>query len=183
MASICGPCGSLRNISDEATIRMMSAPMHWALGIRAFISRQAFSLRPASRPSGWPQASTRSRPLLVEHGLDLGQVARLQALEEARLQRDAVDAQLGGAVDEIVEGPAHAGVRLVRIDLAEVAVVAVAVDADFHGQISVRPSRPNTLAQQSGCRPAWWPIEQEVVVRGERAASACGRRGPGSRRR
>ena len=62
MASIWGPWGSLRNISDEATIRMMSAPMNRALGTREFISRQASSFRPASRPSGCPQANTRSMP-------------------------------------------------------------------------------------------------------------------------
>ena len=72
------------------------------------------------------------------------EVSGFQALEETRFQRDAIDVQLGRPVDEILKRPTYSRVRLIRIDFAEVAVVAVTVDADFHVQISSIVS-PNTL--------------------------------------
>ena len=79
---------------------------------------------------------------LVQFRLDRRQVFGFQTLEKTRFQRNAVDAQFGRPLDEILERPTHSGVRLIRIHFTEIAVVTVAVDADFHVHISsiVRPS-------------------------------------------
>jgi len=63
--------------------------------------------RPPGRRDG-PQASTRERRFSSSTAR-VGEVARLQALEEQRFERDVVYAQLARAADEIVETSTHAG--------------------------------------------------------------------------
>ena len=70
--------------------------------------------------------------VLVELGLEVGKILAVEAREEAGLQRDAVDAELLGAVEEVVHRHLERRLLLLRVDLAEEAVEAVAVDADLH---------------------------------------------------
>ncbi len=109
--------------------------IHFAPGHFVATGLQTVGMSPSQDPF---------QAFLVEYRLDVRQIIRFQALEETRLQRYAVDAQRSGALDEVLERPTQAGVLLIRIDFPEVAVVAVAVDADFHVQIS-STLRPNTL--------------------------------------
>src|SRR5437773_776642 len=54
--------------------------------------------------------------------------------EITRFERDSLDAVLFGALEKVPDGHALAGIGLqARIDFAEVAMVAIGIDGDFHG--------------------------------------------------
>src|SRR5581483_3975700 len=71
---------------------------------------------------------------VVEAVLQLAAEAVVERVEEARLERHLVDVLCEREVEKLaLHPPPHAGVRLqVRVDLAEVAVEAIAVDSDVH---------------------------------------------------
>ena len=178
MASICGPWGSWRNISDEATIRMIVGAHELGLGDQRVHLPPGPFVAAGLQPVGVPPGQHPLQPVFVQGRLDLRQVARLQAVEETGLQRNAVDLQFGGPADEVLKGPAHARIRLVRVDFAEITVVAVAVDADFHQWPSESPRRqartpcPETEYRRGGVPRATGNDATPA------SSSACGRRGP-----
>ena len=67
--------------------------------------------------------------VLVEEAADLRQVRAIQARQEAGLERHAVDVEFVRAAQKILQRHAPRRSGLLRINLAEVAVVAVTVDS------------------------------------------------------
>ena len=74
-------------------------------------------------------------PPRVEQFLDRFEVRTRVIREKAGFERYAVDPELMRASNELFERKIVGRGGLLRVDLAEEAVIAITVDADFHGDV------------------------------------------------
>ena len=83
--------------------------------------------------------------VFVEHPLDLREISGVELRDETGLQGNTVDAELSGAGEEVRELHPRAGISLVIVDFAEKAMVAIAVDPNFHYIASFRSHEAGTV--------------------------------------
>ncbi len=69
----------------------------------------------------------------IEPDPHVGEVAGIETWKEARLERDSLAAKFVGPIDHPIHREGRGRWLLLRVDVAEEPMVAVAVDADFHG--------------------------------------------------
>lgn len=93
----------------------------------------------------------------VEPRPHVGEVTRIEARKKARLEGNALAAKFAGPVNHPLHRVRSGRGFLLRVDVTEKPVVAVAVDADLHGQrpwnaVSQRIDAPHRCRLcESGC--------------------------------